>query len=115
MIKIERVKAAQPTMLRNGARQVVVQNMVVTAEELKSIEAESGTIVYSVDESQVNTLDFDKADATNIPESTEVATVVPESTEVARVDANTKLNTEAMPATTSKPAAKVAVKTAVKK
>jgi hypothetical protein len=58
MIKIERSTAVKPTILRNGARQPVTLNMTVTAEELASLTAESGTIIYSVDELEVKVLDF---------------------------------------------------------
>jgi hypothetical protein len=44
--------------MRNGVRQPVTLNMTVTAEELASLTAESGTITYSVDELEVKTIDF---------------------------------------------------------
>jgi hypothetical protein len=58
MIKIERSTAVKPTIMRNGVRQPVTLNMTVTAEELASLTAESGTITYSVDELEVKVLDF---------------------------------------------------------
>ena len=58
MIKIERSTATNPTIIRNGVRQAVTLNMTVTAEELASLTAESGTITYSVDEMEVKTVDF---------------------------------------------------------
>jgi len=58
MIKIERSTAVKPTIIRNGVRQPVTLNMTVTAEELASLTAESGTIIYSVDELEVKTIDF---------------------------------------------------------
>jgi hypothetical protein len=61
MIKIERSTAANPTIIRNGARQAVTLNMTITAEELASLTADSGSILYSVDELEVKTIDFQSA------------------------------------------------------
>ena len=58
MIKIERITATKPTILRNDVRQPVTLNMTVTPEELASLTAESGTITYSVDELEVKVVDF---------------------------------------------------------
>jgi hypothetical protein len=58
MIKIERSTAANPTIVRNGKRQPVTLNMAITAEELASLTADSGNILYSVDEMEVKTIDF---------------------------------------------------------
>jgi len=73
MIKIERISAIKPTIERNGVRQPVTQNMVVTQAELDSMEAESGSIMYSVDELEVKTVDFQPSKATT-PPATEPAT-----------------------------------------
>jgi hypothetical protein len=61
MIKIERSTAVNPTILRNGVRQPVTLNMTITAEELASLMADSGSIIYSVDELEVKTIDFQPA------------------------------------------------------
>lgn len=58
MIKIERISADKPTVLRNGVRQPVTLSMIVTSAELNTIEAGSGTIMYSVDETEVKELVF---------------------------------------------------------
>jgi hypothetical protein len=58
MIKIERISAEKPTLLRNGVRQPVTVSMTVTQAELESIESTSGSIVYSVDETEVKELVF---------------------------------------------------------
>lgn len=58
MIKIERISAEKPTLLRNGVRQPVTVSMMVTQTELDSIESPSGTIMYSVDETEVKELVF---------------------------------------------------------
>ena len=58
MIKIERSTAVNATIVRNGKRQPVTLNMAITAEELASLTADSGNILYSVDEMEVKTIDF---------------------------------------------------------
>jgi hypothetical protein len=58
MIKIERITAKNPTLLRNGVRQPVTQNMTVTSAEIASIEATDGNIIYSVDELDIETITF---------------------------------------------------------
>lgn len=58
MIKIERISAEKPTLLRNGVRQPVTVSMTVTQAELESIESNSGSIVYSVNETEVKELVF---------------------------------------------------------
>jgi hypothetical protein len=58
MIKIERSTAVNATIVRNGKRQPVTLNMAITAEELASLTADSGSILYSVDEMEVKTIDF---------------------------------------------------------
>jgi hypothetical protein len=61
MIKIERSTAVNPTIVRNDKRQPVTLNMTITAEELASLTADSGSILYSVDEMEVKTIDFQPA------------------------------------------------------
>jgi hypothetical protein len=61
MIKIERSTATNPTILRNGVRQPVTLNMTVSQAELDSLEADDGSITYSVDELEVKTVDFQPA------------------------------------------------------
>jgi hypothetical protein len=73
MIKIERSTATNPTILRNGTRQPVTLNMTVTQAELDSLQADSGTIMYSVDELEVKTVDFQPKPATPTPVITPVA------------------------------------------
>jgi hypothetical protein len=58
MIKIERSTAINATIVRNGKRQPVTLNMTISAEELASLTADSGSILYSVDEMEVKTIDF---------------------------------------------------------
>lgn len=58
MIKIERINAEKSTVLRNGVRQPLIVGMTVTSAELASIEAVTGSITYSVDESEIKELVF---------------------------------------------------------
>lgn len=67
MIKIERINADKPTLLRNGVRQPVTVSMTVTQAELDSIEAASGSITYSVDELEVKELIFQSKPAPVAP------------------------------------------------
>ena len=57
MIKIERIDSAvRPTYVRNGLRQPLFASQIVSEEEFISIELTEGSILYSVNESEVNTL-----------------------------------------------------------
>ena len=68
MIKIERISAVKPTIERNGVRQLVTQNMTVTQAELASLVAESGSILYSIDELEVKEVVFAPSQPTTTPE-----------------------------------------------
>jgi hypothetical protein len=61
MIKIERSTATNATIVRNGKRQPATLNMTISEEELASLTADSGSILYSVDEMEVKTIDFQPA------------------------------------------------------
>lgn len=67
MIKIEKINAVKATLVRSGVRQPVLLHSHVTDAELATIEAESGTIVYSVDESEVKELTFQPKPAPQAP------------------------------------------------
>ena len=57
MIKIERIDSAtRPTYVRNGLRQPLFASQIVSEEEFTTIELTEGGILYSVNESEVNTL-----------------------------------------------------------
>lgn len=57
MIKIERIDSiVRPTYVRNGLRQPMFASQMVSEEEFSSIELIEGSILYSVNESEVNTL-----------------------------------------------------------
>lgn len=58
MIKIEKISATKATIIRGDVRQPLVLHSHISEQELASIEAEDGTIVYSVDESAVKELTF---------------------------------------------------------
>jgi len=54
MIKIERLKdGAKVYVTRNGQRVQVFLNQLITHEDFASVEVEGGTLVYSVDETEV--------------------------------------------------------------
>lgn len=63
MIKIERIDSAiRPTYVRNGLRQPLFASQIVSEEEFISIELTEGSILYSVNESEVNTLQPNTSD-----------------------------------------------------
>lgn len=64
MIKIEAIKAVKATIVRDGVRQPLILHSRIFPNELATIEAESGTIVYSVDEMEVKELTFHAKPAT---------------------------------------------------
>ena len=67
MIKIEKIQAEQATLVRGGVRQPLVLHSHITAEELATIEALSGSIVYSIDETEVKELTFQSKPAATAP------------------------------------------------
>ena len=67
MIKIEKISATKATIIRGGVRQPVLLHSHITDAELTTIEAESGTIVYSVDEREVKELTFQPKPAPTAP------------------------------------------------
>ena len=58
MIKIEEIKAVKATIVRDGVRQPLLLHSHISDAELATVEAESGTITYSVDEREVKTITF---------------------------------------------------------
>ena len=58
MIKIEEIKAVKATVVRDNVRQPLILHSHISDAELATIEAESGTITYSVDEREVKTVTF---------------------------------------------------------
>jgi len=85
MIKIERSTAVNPTIVRNGVRQPVTLNMTVTAEELETLTADSGSIIYSVDETEVKTVDFQPKQPTTAPVVEPIAVAVADTVVTATV------------------------------
>jgi hypothetical protein len=54
MIKIERLKdGAKVFVVTEGTRRQVYLNQLITYAEFETIEVESGTLVYSIDETEV--------------------------------------------------------------
>ena len=63
MIKIERIDSAtRPTYVRNGLRQPLFASQIVSEEEFTTIKLTEGGILYSVNESEVNTLQPNTSD-----------------------------------------------------
>jgi hypothetical protein len=69
MIQIEKINATQATVVRGGIRQPLLLNSHITEEELATVEAVTGTIMYSVDETEVKMLTF-QAKPVNQPPTT---------------------------------------------
>ena len=67
MIKIEKISATKATIVRGGVRQPLILNSHISAEELATVESESGSIIYSVDEIEVKELTFQAKPATPAP------------------------------------------------
>jgi hypothetical protein len=67
MIKIEKISATKATIVRGGLRQPLILNSHVSAEELATVEAETGSIIYSVDEKEVKELTFQPKPAAPAP------------------------------------------------
>lgn len=75
MIKIERIDStARPTYVRNGLRQPLFAFQMVSEEEFTSIELTEGGILYSVNESEVNTIQANTSAAAVSTNPTEVST-----------------------------------------
>ena len=75
MIKIERIDStARPTYVRNGLRQSLFAFQTVSEEEFTSIELTEGSILYSVNESEVNTIQANTSAAAVSTNPTEVST-----------------------------------------
>ena len=67
MIKIEKISATKATIVRGGVRQPLILNSHISAEELATVEAETGIIIYSVDETEVKELIFQAKSAAPAP------------------------------------------------
>lgn len=67
MIKIEKISAVKATIIRGGVRQPLLLHSHISEQELATIEAETGTIVYSVDEREVKELTFQAKPAPQAP------------------------------------------------
>lgn len=54
MVKIEQLKNnAKISIIRDGERRQVFLHQLITRQELETLEIESGSVVYSVDESEI--------------------------------------------------------------
>lgn len=79
MIKIEEIKAVKATIVRDGVRQPLLLHSHISDAELVTVEAESGTVTYSVDEREVKTVSFQPkpAPAAPVPKAVKPAIVKP--------------------------------------
>lgn len=76
MIKIEKISATKATVVRGGVRQPLILHSHITDAELATVEAESGTVVYSIDEAEVKELTFQPKPAPAAPVVKQPATRV---------------------------------------
>ena len=57
-IKLERISSpGKAFIVRNNIRQIAQNNMVITQAELESLEVLEGTVLYSVDETELITVE----------------------------------------------------------
>lgn len=73
MIKIEKIQAVKPTIVRNGTRQPLLLHSLINKDELATIEAVEGTITYSVDELELKEMVFEAPKAAPAPAPAPVA------------------------------------------
>jgi len=96
MIKIERLKdGAKVYVTRNGQRVQVFLNQLITHEDFASVEVEGGTLVYSVDETEVLEITggAGKQIELNLSETVQDAVVTTETVEVETAPAETPAET----------------------
>lgn len=56
MVKIEKLNAAKAVFTRNGLEQPVFLNSILTRDEFKTLRVLEGTVVVSIDETEVVTV-----------------------------------------------------------
>lgn len=80
MVKIERINnCTDATILRKGHRMKIRQNMIIDYSEVPTLTFSTGSIVYSVDETEVITLTApEKQEEPDISSSKKI--IFPEST-----------------------------------
>jgi hypothetical protein len=70
-IKLERISEPGKVFItRNGTRQTAKNNMVISEQELATIEVLAGTLLYSIDESKLVTVEAPPAPPAPVVAST---------------------------------------------
>lgn len=81
MVKIEQLKAAKAVFTRNGVEQPVFLGSILTRTELDSLRVLEGTVVVSIDESEVVTITVTDTPTTKTVEVTDTVVILPEVVE----------------------------------
>lgn len=70
-IKLERIsEPGKAFIIRNNIKQVAQNNMVITEQELATLEVQAGTVLYSIDESKLVTVEAPPAPVAPVVTST---------------------------------------------
>jgi hypothetical protein len=70
-IKLERIsEPGKVFIIRNGIRQTAQNNMVISEQELATVEVLAGTLLYSIDETKLITVEAPPAPVTPAVTST---------------------------------------------
>jgi len=70
-IKLERIsELGKAFIIRNNIKQAAQNNMVITEQELATLEVQAGTVLYSVNESELITVEAPPAPVTPVVTST---------------------------------------------
>ena len=70
-IKLERIsELGKAFFIRNNIKQAAQNNMVITEQELATLEVQAGTVLYSVNESELITVEAPPAPVTPVVTST---------------------------------------------
>ena len=80
MVKIEQLKDAKAVFTRNGAEQPVFLNAILTKTEFDTIRVLQGTVVASIDESEVVTITVKETPKSLSIEITDVVVESPQET-----------------------------------
>lgn len=70
-IKLERIsEPGKAFIVRNNIKQAAQNNMVITEQELATLEVQAGTVLYSVNESELITVEAPPAPVVPVVTST---------------------------------------------
>ena len=78
MVKIEQLKDAKAVFTRNGAEQPVFLNAILTKAEFDTIKVLQGTVVASIDETEVVTISVKETPKSLSIEITDVVAELPQ-------------------------------------